>query len=130
MLMPALSILFGLGLLVWSADRFVIGAASLARKVAELKGTAVRDAEKEAKKVIGLAIARLASEVSAEATVSVSRTPAAWAIPITRVSSDSRPERTTTDGGGDSRRRLSSCARSTCLRREPARSSCWCAHRR
>jgi ribonuclease Y len=43
----------------------------VARKVAELKGTAVRDAEKEAKKVIGLAIARLASEVSAEATVSV-----------------------------------------------------------
>jgi cation:H+ antiporter len=33
MLMPALSILFGLGLLVWSADRFVIGAASLARNL-------------------------------------------------------------------------------------------------
>ena len=31
MLLPALSIVFGLGLLVWSADRFVIGAAGTAR---------------------------------------------------------------------------------------------------
>lgn len=33
MLLPALSILLGLGLLVWGADRFVIGAASLARNL-------------------------------------------------------------------------------------------------
>lgn len=33
MLLPALSILVGLGLLVWGADRFVIGAASLARNL-------------------------------------------------------------------------------------------------
>lgn len=33
MLMPVISILLGLGLLVWSADRFVIGAASLARNL-------------------------------------------------------------------------------------------------
>jgi len=33
MLLPAFSILLGLGLLVWSADRFVIGSASLARNL-------------------------------------------------------------------------------------------------
>lgn len=33
MLLPVLSIIAGLGLLVWSADRFVIGAASLARNL-------------------------------------------------------------------------------------------------
>jgi cation:H+ antiporter len=33
MLMPVASILLGLGLLVWGADRFVVGAASLARSL-------------------------------------------------------------------------------------------------
>ncbi len=43
----------------------------VARKVQEMKETATRDADREAKKIITLAISRLASEVSAEATVSV-----------------------------------------------------------
>jgi ribonuclease Y len=43
----------------------------IARKVQALKEAATRDAEREARKIIALAISRLASEVSAEATVSV-----------------------------------------------------------
>ncbi len=43
----------------------------IARKVQDVKETATRDADREAKKIVTLAISRLASEVSAEATVSV-----------------------------------------------------------
>jgi ribonuclease Y len=43
----------------------------VARQVKDLKDSATRDAEREAKKIIALAISRLAGEVSAESTVSV-----------------------------------------------------------
>jgi ribonuclease Y len=43
----------------------------VARRIKELKETAVRDADKEARKILALAVNRLASEVSSEITVSV-----------------------------------------------------------